>query len=53
MPIPSDAKFMGRHEGDRVFRYRIGPYHAIYKLKNQEIIISNIGYRKDIYDRKP
>ena len=28
-PIPSDAKFIGREDGDAVFRYRIGGYRAL------------------------
>ena len=28
-PVPSDAKFVGRHKGDKVFRHRIGNYRAL------------------------
>ncbi|HLC57638.1 MAG TPA: type II toxin-antitoxin system RelE/ParE family toxin [Candidatus Nanoarchaeia archaeon] len=38
-PVPADAKFMGREEGEKVFRYRIGDYRALYKVKEQEKVI--------------
>ena len=31
-PVPSDAKFIGREEGDKVFRYRVGDYRALYSI---------------------
>ena len=52
-PIPSDAKFMKRDEdGEKVFRYRIGDYRALYKLKEKEnvILISKIDKRPRVYD---
>ncbi|MBI2549194.1 type II toxin-antitoxin system RelE/ParE family toxin [Candidatus Woesearchaeota archaeon] len=52
-PIPSDAKFIGRDEmGEKIFRYRIGAYRALYKIKEQEqiILISKIDKRPRVYD---
>ena len=51
-PIPSDAVFIGREEGEKVFRYRIGDYRALYKLKENEkiIIITKIDKRPRVYD---
>jgi len=50
-PIPSDSKFIGRHESDKVFRYRIGDYRALYKVKENEkiILITKIDKRDRIY----
>ena len=31
-PIPSDAKFIGRENSYKIFRYRIGDYRALYKI---------------------
>ena len=52
-PVPSDAKFMGRDLGERVFRYRVGSYRAMYKLKDYGVLIIRIGHRGNVYDRKP
>jgi len=51
-PIPSDAVFIGREDGEKVFRYRIGDYRALYKLKEHEkiIIITKIDKRPRVYD---
>lgn len=36
-PIPKDTKFIGRDEnGEKIFRYRIGDYRALYKVKEKE-----------------
>jgi mRNA-degrading endonuclease RelE of RelBE toxin-antitoxin system len=50
-PIPSDAKFMGRHKGDKIFRYRIGSFRALYKVQEQEkiVLIAKIDKRPRIY----
>ncbi len=50
-PIPSDVKFIGREKGDKVFRYRIGDYRALYKLKEKEkiILIIKIDKRTKVY----
>ena len=53
-PVPSDAKFIDRDErGDKIFRYRIGAYRALYKVKEHEnvVLISKIDKRPRIYDR--
>ena len=52
IPIPSDAKFMGRDLGEKVFRYRIGDYRALYKIKETEkvVLIAKIDKRPRIYD---
>jgi mRNA interferase RelE/StbE len=51
-PVPADAKFITRDEGDKVFRYRIGDYRALYKvLENQKIVlIAKIDKRPRIYE---
>ncbi|MEK6823465.1 MAG: type II toxin-antitoxin system RelE/ParE family toxin [Nanoarchaeota archaeon] len=52
-PVPSDAKFISRDEnGEKIFRYRIGEYRALYKLKEKEkvILISKIDKRPRVYD---
>ncbi|MBI2507482.1 type II toxin-antitoxin system RelE/ParE family toxin [Candidatus Woesearchaeota archaeon] len=52
-PVPSDAKFIGRDEsGEKIFRYRIGDYRALYKIKDHEkvILITKIDKRPRVYD---
>lgn len=51
--VPSDAKFIGRHNRDKVFRIRIGDYRVLYKLKENEklILVSDIDKRSRIYDK--
>lgn len=51
-PVPSDAKFMGREEGEKIFRYRIGNYRALYKIKEQEkiVLITKIDKRPRVYE---
>jgi|TARA_B100001964_G_C14024035_1_gene505200 mRNA interferase RelE/StbE len=52
-PIPSDAKFIGRAEGDKVFRYRMGDFRALYKVKEKEkiVLIAKIDKRPRVYGR--
>jgi len=52
-PVPSDAKFIGREKGDKVFRYRIGDYRALYALKESEkiLLVAKIDKRPRIYKR--
>lgn len=52
-PVPPDAKFMGRDSEDKIFRYRIGGYRALYKLKDKEkiVLIAKIDKRPRVYDR--
>ncbi|MEA3343911.1 MAG: type II toxin-antitoxin system RelE/ParE family toxin [archaeon] len=53
VPVPSDAKYIERDKGDKVFRYRIGDYRALYKLKEKEriVLIARIDKRPRIYNR--
>ena len=50
-PVPSDAKFICRDNGDKIFRYRIGDYRALYKLKEKEkiVLITKIDKRPKVY----
>ncbi|HZX20297.1 MAG TPA: type II toxin-antitoxin system RelE/ParE family toxin [archaeon] len=52
-PIPSDSKFITRENGDKIFRYRIGSYRALYKVKDKEkmVLITKIDKRPRIYKR--
>ncbi len=52
-PIPKDSKFIGRIKGDKIFRYRIGDFRALYKVKDQEklVLIAKIDKRPRIYHR--
>lgn len=52
-PVPSDAVFIGREGGDKVFRYRIEDYRALYKLKDSEkiVIVTKIDKRPRVYGR--
>jgi mRNA interferase RelE/StbE len=52
--VPSDSKFITKHEGDMVFRYRIGDFRALYKIKESEkvVLIAKIDKRPRIYDRE-
>ena len=51
-PIPSDAKFIGRDNGEMVFRYRIGKFRVLYKFKEAQniILVTNIDKRDRVYD---
>lgn len=52
-PIPSDAKFIGRAKGEKVFRYRIGDFRALYKVKEKEkvVLVAKIDKRPKVYGR--
>lgn len=53
-PVPSDAKFIERDEqNDKIFRYRIGDFRALYKVKYAEriVLIAKIDKRPRVYDR--
>lgn len=53
-PVPSDAKFIGRDElNNKIFRYRIGDFRALYKVKDSEqiVLIAKIDKRPRVYDR--
>ena len=51
--VPSDAKFIGRENSEKVFRYRIGDYRVLYKLKEKDnvILITKIDKRERVFDR--
>ena len=50
-PVPPDAKFITRENGDKIFRYRIGDYRALYKVKENEkvVLVAKIDKRPRIY----
>ena len=50
-PVPSDSKFIGRHKGEKVFRYRIGNYRTLYKIKEKEkiVLITKLDKRGRVY----
>ncbi|MBI5148275.1 type II toxin-antitoxin system RelE/ParE family toxin [Candidatus Pacearchaeota archaeon] len=51
-PIPSGVKFIGRDKGEKIFRYRIGDYRALYKIKDKEriVLVAKIDKRPKVYD---
>ncbi len=51
-PVPSDSKFIGRDGGEKIFRYRIGDYRALYSIneKNKIILVMKIDKRPRVYD---
>jgi mRNA interferase RelE/StbE len=51
-PIPSDARFLGRDNGEMIFRYRIGKYRALYKVKDKDgiVLVAKIDKRSRVYD---
>lgn len=51
-PVPSDAKFIGRDNGESVFRYRIGKIRTLYKIKETQkiILITKMDKRDKVYD---
>ena len=51
-PVLSDAKFIGRDNGEMVFRYRIGKFRVLYKFKEVQkiILITKIDKRDKVYD---
>ena len=51
-PIPSDTKFIGRDNNEMVFRYRIGKFRALYKVKEVQkiILIAKIDKRDKVYN---
>ncbi len=53
-PIPSDAKFIGRDNGEMLFRYRIGKYRALYKVKEKDkiVLVTKIDKRPKVYDKE-
>ncbi len=51
-PVPSDSKFIGRDNNEMVFRYRIGYFRALYKIKEAQkiILIVKIDKRDKVYN---
>jgi mRNA interferase RelE/StbE len=53
IPVPSDSKFIGRDKYDeKVFRYRIGKFRVLYKIKESQkiVLIIKIDKRPRVYD---
>ena len=53
MPIPKDVKFITREGNDKIFRYRIGDFRALYKVKdaNKIVLIAKVDKRPRVYHR--
>ena len=51
-PIPSDSKFIGRDNNEMIFRYRIGKFRALYKVKEVQkiVLVTKIDKRDKVYD---
>ena len=51
-PVPSDSKFIGRENNEMIFRYRIGKFRALYKIKESQkiILVTKIDKRDKVYD---
>jgi len=51
-PVPSDSKFIGRDNNEMVFRYRIGKFRTLYKVKEVQkiILVTKIDKRDKVYD---
>tara|TARA_Y100000310_G_scaffold210087_1_gene210709 strand:+ start:11580 stop:11843 length:264 start_codon:yes stop_codon:yes gene_type:complete len=52
-PVPKDVKFIDRANGYKVFRYRIGDYRTLYKVKESEkiVLIAKIDKRPRVYSK--
>ncbi len=51
-PVPSDSKFIGRENNDKLFRYRIGDFRALYKIKESKkvVLITKLDKRSKVYN---
>ena len=51
-PITSDSKFIGRENNEMVFRYRIGKFRILYKVKENPkmVLVTKIDKRDRVYD---
>jgi len=51
-PVPSDSKFIERDCNEMVFRYRIGKFRVLYKVKENDkiVLITKIDKRERVYD---
>jgi len=49
--VPVDAKFIKREGKENIFRYRIGSYRALYKIKYSDklVLIAKIDKRPRVY----
>ena len=50
-PVPKDSKFITRDGNDKIFRYRIGDFRALYIINEKEkiVLITKIDKRPRIY----
>ena len=50
---PSQARRLRNvtHDGMPIYRIRSGPYRVLYTLSRQEIVILDIGHRREVYRR--
>lgn len=47
---PGCCKVQGMTNGsDEVYRIRSGDYRALYALRDTEVLVLDIGHRKDVY----
>ena len=47
---PGSRKVQGMTSGtDEVYRVRSGDYRALYAVRDSEIVVLDIGHRKDVY----
>jgi len=51
-PVPSDTKFIGRQNREKIFRFRIGDYRVLYSVNEIKkiILIAKIDKRPRVYD---
>lgn len=50
-PVPSDARFLGRHRGEKMFRYRIGEHRVLYTVDHarRQVVVAKIDKRSRAY----
>lgn len=51
-PVPKDSKFIGRNKDEKIFRYRIGDYRALYSVNENKkiVLIIKIDKRQRVYN---
>ncbi len=51
-PVPKDSKFITRESDEMIFRYRIGKFRVLYKVKEVRkiVLITKIDKRERIYN---
>lgn len=49
--VPSDARCLGRQDGQSVFRYRIGNYRVLYTVDEvaRVVLVHKIAKRSKVY----